>query len=522
MASASPGAVAQTAGVTDQNGRVTVVFRLPAAAGVAVGSVSAGGQTVNFSALAASTSLRNFPAFTENGQQTPFATAFAGLLRYYQNAGTFPAPNGLATVASLTQYLTSNNGFVLSDSAASVANPWVAAQFAGASASVETATLDHVRDLLNAGQPVVLNLNLAVNGGAYAGTSVDAIGVNGDGTIAIMDPNPTFARTSLADYLNGFVAQGNTVTGVLGSVFSTAIAQTASGAAPFTVASISSAAAATNSAAGSCATADIAGARFQYCDGTQAPYETDFAVNKGAVLTDLTGGTPATIPSGASGSWGITRKNGQLIVSPLAPTITSATDSAAFAPAVSPGGLFTVFGSGFAGSPTVTVSGKSAQVLAAFPFQINAAMPATTAVGAAALQVSGAAGTANFNLTVSATSPGIFQIGTPLGNQGAIVNADGSLNSQTSPAQRGQYISIYCSGLAATALKAGLQTANAAVAVSINGATVAPSFAGLVSGFVGLYQVNVTIPGNLAPNLAGTLSIQQGNQLSNSVPIAVD
>ena len=115
LLSASPGAVAQAAGVTDQNAARQQSFsgcRLPPES--PVGSVSAGGQTVNFSALAASNSLQNFPAFTESGQQTPSATAFAALLRYYQNAGTLSAPNGLATTDALTQYLTSSNGFVLS------------------------------------------------------------------------------------------------------------------------------------------------------------------------------------------------------------------------------------------------------------------------------------------------------------------------------------------------------------------------------------------------------------------------
>ena len=458
-----------------------------------MGSGSAGGQTVIFNALAASNSLQNFPAFTQTGQQTPFANAFAALLRYYQNAGTLPAPNGLATAASVAQYLTSNNGFVLSDGGGTVANPWVAAQFAGATASVETATLDHIRDLLNTGVPVVLNLNLAVNGGAYGGTSVDAIGVNADGSIAIVDPNPLFAQTSLAAYLNGFVVQGNTVTGTLESVFSAGTSQGTSG---FSVSSVISAGAATGSAVGTCSGADIAGARFQYCDGSQGLYETDFAVNKGASVTDLAGGAPTTIAASAAGSWGITRKNGQLTVSPLTPSITGVTDSAAFASAVSPGGLFTIFGSGFAGTPTVTVAGKSAQVVAAFPFQINAAMPTTTGVGSAALQVSGSAGVATGNITVSAVSPGIFQIGA----LGAILNSDATLNTPSNPAQRGQYVSVYCSGLGATTLKAGLQTATTAVTAFIDGTAVTPSYAGLVAGFVGLYQVNVTIPAGLAPN----------------------
>lgn len=527
VASASPGAVAQASAVTDQNGRAVVMFRLPPAAGVAVGSLSAGGQTVEFSALASASSLQNFPQFTESGQQTPLATALAALLAYYQNAGTLSSTNGPATAASLTQYLTAQNGFDLSDTGDSIANPWVAAQFAGAAPGVEAASLDHVRDLLNTGEPVVLNLNLTINGGAAGGTSVDAIGVNADGAIAIDDPNPALARSSLADYLNGFTAEGNKVTGVLASVLSVAAAQTVAGLAPFTVASVLSAGAMTSAMAGACTNVGILGSAgggvgFQYCDGSQSLYETDFATNKGATLTDLTGGSPASITAGPGVSWAITRNNGKLVVSQVSPSISAVADSAGFRPAVSPGALFTIFGGGFSGTPTVSVGGKSAQVLAAFPFQINAAMPTAATVGSAALQVISAAGVANSTITISPTSPGIFLVG----EQGAIVNADGTLNGPTNPAARGQYVSIYCTGLGATILKAGLQTVTTSTSVVIDGITATPLFAGLVAGFVGLYQVNVTIPSGLAPNSAGTVIIQQGtplgNALSNSVPIAVE
>jgi uncharacterized protein (TIGR03437 family) len=115
-------------------------------------------------------------------------------------------------------------------------------------------------------------------------------------------------------------------------------------------------------------------------------------------------------------------------------------------------------------------------------------------------------------------SPGIFL----LGSQGAILNPDGTLNSPDSPAQRGQFVSLYCSGLGATSLKGGLQQANTTPSVTINNVSAVPSYAGLVTGFVGLYQVNVTIPAAVAPSLTGTVSLQQGAQLSNSVPIAVD
>jgi uncharacterized protein (TIGR03437 family) len=43
-----------------------------------------------------------------------------------------------------------------------------------------------------------------------------------------------------------------------------------------------------------------------------------------------------------------------------------------------------------------------------------------------------------------------------------------------------------------------------------------------VAGFVGLYQINVTVPSSLPPGLTGTISIQQGSQTSNTVPIAIE
>jgi uncharacterized protein (TIGR03437 family) len=523
VTSASPGATAMAPSVTDAAGRAVVMFRLPPAAGVAVGSVTAGGKTAEFSALAASTSIHNFPTLTLSGQQSALVTSLAALLQYEQTAGTLPSPNGQATAASLTQYLTAGNGFAFSDTGDLIANPWVAAQFAGASLTLEPATLSHISDLLSQGIPVVLNLNLTINGGSGGTTSVDATGINNDGSIAIADPNPALGRTSLADYLNGFTAQGNTVTGALASVFSVASAQTAPSAAPFTVASPIAAGASTAAISGICPGVDYigpsgGGVRFQYCDGSQALYETDFTGASGATLTDLTGGSPATIPAGAGVSWGISRSSGQLTVKALTPSISAVADSAGFNTAVSPGGLFSIFGSGFSGKPTVTVQGRTAQVLAAFPFQINAAMPAATAPGAAVLQVSSSAGSANSTLTVSPVSPGIFLVGV----QGAILNADGSLNGPSSPAARGQFVSIYCSGLGATALKAGLQQVTAATSVVINGMAVTPSFAGLVAGFVGLYQVNVTIPAGVTPSLAGTVVVQQGTQVSNTAPIAVD
>ena len=523
---ASPGATATAAAATDQNGLVAVTFRLPSSTGVAVGSVAAGGLAVNFSALSAAGSLQNFPAFTVSGQQTSFTVALAALLAYLQNVRYLSSPNGAATPTSLTAFLAANNGFVLSEAGDSIPNPWIAAFFANAGVTLETTTLDHLRDLLNAGSPAIVNLNLAVDGAPSAGASVTAIGVNGDGSIAIVDPNPSFARTSLTDYLNGFSLNGHIVSGKLASIVRFAAVQLSAGATPFTVASQLSAGEATSSSAGACLSVDIvgsvasAGARFQYCDGSQTAYEADFVSAKGASLLNLSGPSPAAavpIPANAALSWSIQGTNGVLSATPASLTVSAVTDAAAFAPALSPGALISIFGSGFAGAPAVTLGGVPLQVLAVFPFQINAAIPATAVPGNATLQVTGPDGSANSAVTLSATSPGIFQ----LGSLGAILNADATLNTPSNPAQRGQFVSIYCTGLGATVSKSGFQTVSAAPALIVNGTTVQPSFAGLVAGFVGLYQVNVTIPSNLPPSLTGAIAIQQGSQTSNTVSVAI-
>ncbi len=522
---ASPGATALAAGATDQNGMVAVAFRLPLSAGVAVGSVAAGGLAVNFSALSTAGSVQNFPNFTVSGQQNSFTVALAALLAYSQNSGSLATPNGAATPASLSAFLAANNGFVLSEAGDSIPNPWIAARYANTGVSLETATTDHLRDLLNAGSPAIVNLNLAVDGGPSAGASVVAIGVNGDGSIAIADPNPSFARTSLTDYLNGFPLNSHIVTGKLASIVRFIAIQGSAGAAPFTVASQLGAGEATASPAGACLSVDIvgsvasAGARFQYCDGSQLAYEVDFVSARGAAVLTFSGsstGTLLQIPAGQA-SWSISQISGALAVKPATLAVSAVTDAAAFAPPLSPGALISIFGSGFAGAPAVTLDGKPLQVLAVFPFQINAAIPASAAPGNAVLQVTGPDGSATANVTLTATSPGIFQ----LGSLGAILNADATLNTPSNPAQRGQFVSVYCTGLGATALKNGLQTATITPTLIVNGTTVQPSFAGLVTGFVGLYQINVTIPANLAPSLTGSIAIQQGSQTGNTVPIAI-
>jgi uncharacterized protein (TIGR03437 family) len=194
--------------------------------------------------------------------------------------------------------------------------------------------------------------------------------------------------------------------------------------------------------------------------------------------------------------------------------ITAVVNSAGFGPGLSPGGLFTIFGAGFTAGPaaaSVTVGGQPAQVLAAFPFQVNARVPVGIAPGSAALQVNGPLGTTTQSVTILSAAPGIF----------VIVNQDGTLNSPSNPAARGGFVSIYGTGLGATVAQGSLQAASASVTVVVGGVTVTPSFAGLAPGFSGLYQINVQIPPATTPGSAIALSVQEAGQTSNTVAVAV-
>ena len=531
----SPGATVRGEPVTNVGGMATAMIRMPLSSGVAVGSVSAGGQAATFSALVAASALQNFPAFTQTGPASGLSAPLAALLRYYQNLGLLGAPNGLATPALLSQFLAASNGLFASESGNSIADPWLAARFAQAGLWLENPSPDNVHDLLSAGTPLLLVLNLTIDGAPGGSTAVDAIGIDANGAIVISDPNARYAQTSLAAYLNGFSAQGHAVSATLSAVLRTG-PPTASQGSPFVVASPLSAGAMVRSAAGPCDSLDIAdasatpaGVRFHYCDGDQPSYQLEFSKPLSMTAVDLSGKAtvPLVVPATGAPAWRLTRSNGTLALSPQTAAITAVTDAAAFQSALSPGGLISIFGTGLmsgSAAPAVTLAGKTVPIVAAFPFQINAQIPGDTPAGPARLQVTSALGSATADLTISPLSPGIFVLGSGSGNAlppGAIVNQDGRINSPSVPAQRGEYVSVYAAGLGATVAKGGFQTVTSPISVVVNGASMAPSFAGLLPGFIGLYQVNVTVPPGLAPGLQGSLQLMEGGQVSNTVSFSL-
>jgi len=214
--------------------------------------------------------------------------------------------------------------------------------------------------------------------------------------------------------------------------------------------------------------------------------------------------------------------------------------------AIAPGAIVAIFGSNLATAPLsassapypdvlvtsmVTFNGAEAPLFYVSPTQINAQVPYNVSPGSVSVQVSrGGVVSAAQLAAVANYSPGIFVIDQTT-NGGAILHATTyAVVSGASPAQPGEIIAIYGTGLGA--LNASIVAGNpapgtgtlpqtlATPTVTIGNLLAPVSFSGLAPGFAGLYQVNVQVPAAVP---AGTQPIQItiGGVTSNIATIAV-
>jgi uncharacterized protein (TIGR03437 family) len=114
-------------------------------------------------------------------------------------------------------------------------------------------------------------------------------------------------------------------------------------------------------------------------------------------------------------------------------------------------------------------------------------------------------------------APAIFLIG----DAGAVVNQDGTLNGPFAPLPRGQALVIYATGLGPVEAQGQLSVVSTTVSVVLNGQELQPFYAGTAPGFPGLYQVNVSIPASTPPGSGLMLALKQAGGLSNKVLVAL-
>jgi uncharacterized protein (TIGR03437 family) len=282
------------------------------------------------------------------------------------------------------------------------------------------------------------------------------------------------------------------------------------------------------------------------------------AANLGAIvrqspdLSVASGGVSTTFP--AQSMTLLVIPQAQSAMSVPQPVVTSVTNAASYdATGVSPGEIVAIWGQGLGpatganlaldsnglvatsiGGTQVFVNGNPAPLTYAGKGQVNAVVPYEVATATAANVVVVYQGNASapFQIPIAAVKPGIFTSG-GLGNgQGAILNADFSVNSAANPASRGTWISIYGTGEGVTTPPGvdgrvtGTPLPKAAAAnctATIGGQPASVSYCGEAPGFTaGVLQVNALVPESIAPGSAVPVTITVGGGASQTgVTLAV-
>lgn len=182
------------------------------------------------------------------------------------------------------------------------------------------------------------------------------------------------------------------------------------------------------------------------------------------------------------------------------------------------------------GGTTVTVDGIAAPLYYVSSAQITFQVPYEVAGKTSVHLIIQPAGSQASQLDVS-LAPQNLAFFTSDGKQAAALNQDSSLNAAASPDAAGTVVTLFGTGQGG--LNTGVATGAPApstvpfatpilpVSVNVNGEPAEILFDGMAPGLVGLLQVNLRIPLDIAPGPA-TITFQQGDTMtSQSVTISV-
>jgi uncharacterized protein (TIGR03437 family) len=213
---------------------------------------------------------------------------------------------------------------------------------------------------------------------------------------------------------------------------------------------------------------------------------------------------------------------------------------------IAPGSLLTIYGANLAdgtdlsstlplptsqGGATVFLGTRPMPILYSSAGQINVQVPFDTPVNTQyqiSVQRDNAVSVPE-PLAIAAAQPGIFTVNQQGTGQGVILKSDQvTFAVPATPANRGETVVIYCTGLGAVnpIVKEG-QPAPSPAAVTVNevtatigGQPATVNFSGLSPGATGLYQVNVIVPDGVSGD-AVPVVIQVAGQTSPEVTMAV-
>ncbi len=233
------------------------------------------------------------------------------------------------------------------------------------------------------------------------------------------------------------------------------------------------------------------------------------------------------------------------------PTITAVGNAASYQPGISPGSLATLYGTNlssvvgvaFPGGAasyqgvSVTVGDLPAPLFAVANVngseQINFQVPTELiAPNTVPVEVNNNGSMGTLNIPLAIVQPGIFEY-VPTGSSilyAAIVKPDGSVMGPTNPASRGSTVAMFLTGLGPTTpfLVTGqigpvppATTVYQPVVVGLNNDGISAVFSGIAPYFVGLNQVNFTIPANAPVGSSIPFSVSVDGVSSQNSTIAV-
>ncbi len=243
---------------------------------------------------------------------------------------------------------------------------------------------------------------------------------------------------------------------------------------------------------------------------------------------------------------------GGLGTSPMPPVLSAAVSGASFTAnsPLSPGSIISLFGQNLgngtasAGSlplgttladATVVMAGNELPLVFGSNGQINAVVSAGVNTNTSQQIILQRDNTLSIPISVdvAGTNPAVFAYpaaGDPP-QQGAIVNAvTYQVADPSAPVTAGDVVAIFCTGLGAVdqtiadgaaAPSAPLANTLAVPTVTIGAQNAAVTFSGLSPGFVGLYQIDASVPAGVTPGSAVPVVVSIAGEISPAVTIAV-
>ncbi|MGB6946403.1 MAG: IPT/TIG domain-containing protein [Bryobacteraceae bacterium] len=182
--------------------------------------------------------------------------------------------------------------------------------------------------------------------------------------------------------------------------------------------------------------------------------------------------------------------------------------------------LIAIYGSNLA-SGTVSIGGSPLTLDYVSATQINAVLP-DTASGLTALTVQNSSGQNSVNVYVGTAAPSIFtQDSSGTGPASALKATDQSLVTASNPLHAGDSVELYATGLGLTSSTNGFDVAVQQPTVTVGGVACPVTFAGAAPNYVGLDQINCTIPAGLASSATVSVVVTSGDRTSNTATVAI-